>query len=182
MKEKKILAFAGSNSSRSINQVLLDFVVEKPVGHKVDMIKLTDYPLPVFGEDTERENGYPVEVQMLRNVIAMYDALIIAVNEHNGGPSAFYKNTVDWLSRFDRDFLKGKKILLMSTSRGKGGASLSLEYSKMALPRFGAEVVEAFSVPSFNHVFDKENKKITDEVLLMGIQEMVENFERVIEE
>src|SRR5690606_39897405 len=61
------------------------------VEHKVDMIKLTDYPLPVFGEDTERENGYPLQVQMLRNAIAAYDALIIAVNEHNGGPSAFFK-------------------------------------------------------------------------------------------
>lgn len=182
MHKKKILAFAGSNSSRSINQMILDFTIEKLVEHKVDMIKLTDYPLPVFGEDTERENGYPLQVQMLRNAIAAYDALIIAVNEHNGGPSAFFKNTLDWLSRFDRNFLEGKKILLMSTSRGRGGASLSLEYTKMVLPRFGGEIVEAFSIPSFNHVFDKENQSVTDEVLLMGMQEMLANFERVIEE
>jgi NAD(P)H-dependent FMN reductase len=182
MHKKKILAFAGSNSSRSINQMLLDFVVENLVEHKVDMIKLTDYPLPLFGEDLEREEGYSLQVQMLRNAIAAYDALIIAVNEHNGGPSAFFKNTLDWLSRFDRNFLEGKKILLMSTSRGRGGASLSLEYTKMVLPRFGAEVVESFSVASFNHVFDIENQKITDEILLVGIQEMVANFERIIEE
>lgn len=181
MHKKKILAFAGSNSSRSINRKLLDFVIEKIVEHKVDIINLTDYPMPVFGEDLEREEGYPLKVQMLRNAIAAYDALIIAVNEHNGGPSAFFKNTIDWLSRFDRNFLEGKKILLMSTSRGRGGASLSLEYAKMVLPRFGAGVVESFSVPSFNHVFDSENQMITDEVLLMGIYEMVGNFERIIE-
>lgn len=179
---KKILAFAGSNSKESINKKLLDFVVNEIVEHPVETIELTDYSMPVFDVDDEKESGYPTATNMLRNVIAMYDALIIAVNEHNGGPSAFFKNTIDWVSRLDRDFLKGKQILLMSTSTGRGGASLSLEYTKMVLPRFGAEIVDSFSVPSFNHSFSVEKNTITDEVLFLGLKEVVSNFEQVVEE
>lgn len=177
---KKILAFAGSNSKHSINKKLLDFVVENMVEQSVETIDLNEYSMPVFDVDDENENGYPLQANMLRNVIAMHDALIIAVNEHNGGPSVFFKNTIDWVSRLDRDFLKEKQILLMSTSTGRGGASLSLEYAKMVLPRFGAEIVDSFSVPSFNHNFDKETNTITDEVLLLGLQEVVSNFEQQV--
>ena len=179
---KKILAFAGSNSRQSINKKLLDFVVGKTMEQPVETIDLNEYAMPVFDVDDEEENGYPLQANMLRNVIAMHDALLIAVNEHNGGPSVFFKNTIDWVSRLDRNFLKGKKILLMSTSTGRGGASLSLEYAKMVLPRFGAEIVDGFSVPSFNHNFDSEQNIITDEVLLLGLKEVVSNFERLLEE
>lgn len=175
---KKILAFSSSNSKHSINHSLVEYVVENCIESEVEVIRLTDYPLPLFSVDLEAEKEYPVELRMLKNLISNYDALLISVNEHNGGPSAFFKNTVDWLSRLDRDFLKGKQILLMSTSTGRGGASLSLEYTKMVLPRFGAEIVDSFSVPSFNHNFDKETNTITDEVLLLGLHEVVSNFER----
>lgn len=178
---KKILAFAGSNSSQSINHALIEYVADNIMEQEVEIIRLTDYEMPLFDVDSETETGYPLETRMLKNVIANYGALMISVNEHNGGPSAFFKNTIDWLSRLDRNFLEGKKILLMSTSTGRGGASFSLEYAKRVLPRFGAEILDDFSIPSFNHVFDVESNTITDEVLLLGLKEVVGNFEHAIE-
>tara|TARA_B100000929_G_C15420815_1_gene391293 strand:- start:90 stop:626 length:537 start_codon:yes stop_codon:yes gene_type:complete len=171
---KKILAFAGSNSSTSINQKLLDHVIDRVQAHEIKEIKLTDYPLPIFSEDIEKNQGYPVNATILKNLIAESDALIIAVNEHNGGPSAFFKNTIDWLSRVNRNFLETKKILLISTSPGKGGAKRSLEYAKNIFGRFGGDVVESFSLPSFKDNF--QDGKLTNEVLDMGIEDVLTTF------
>ncbi len=176
---RKILAFAGSNSSTSINQKLLDNVVDRIAGHEIKGIKLADYSLPMFSVDMERESGYPENLKNLHTLIIEHDALIIAVNEHNRGASAFFKNTIDWLSRLQRNFLEGKKILLISTSPGVGGAKASLEYTKGIFGRFGGEVIESFSLPSFKDNF--QDGKVTNEVLDMGIEDVVTTFAHQIE-
>ena len=178
---KKILAFAGSNSSTSINQKLIDFAASKISGHEIQHIKLTDYNLPLFGVDIEKNRGYSVELSLLRNEIMDADALMISVNEHNGAVSAFFKNVIDWLSRIEYKFLADKKILLMSTSPGKRGAASALEYTKGIIPRFGGEVVESFSFPSFEENFSEEQQTITNEVLLLGFLDVIQNFEHQID-
>ena len=108
---KSILAFAGSNSSSSINQKFLEYVVSEITEHKTKILKLVNYPMPIYSEDQEK-NGFPGMVLGLKQEISEVDALIISVNEHNGSWSTFFKNVIDWLSRLDRNFLEGKKILL----------------------------------------------------------------------
>jgi len=176
---KKILAFAGSNSSTSINQQLLDHIVGRIQNHQIKEMKLTDYPLPIFSEDIEKNEGHPIHATIIKNLIAESDALIVAVNEHNGGPSAFFKNTIDWLSRVNRNFLEDKKILLISTSPGKRGASSSLEYTKNIFARFGGKVIQSFSLPSFKDNF--QEGKVTNEVLDMGIEDVLTTFAHQIE-
>ncbi|SRX54985.1 NADPH-dependent FMN reductase [Aequorivita sp. CIP111184] len=179
---KKILFFAGSNSSKSINHKLVSFASSQIAGHEAELIKLTDYELPLFGEDIEREKGYSVDLKMLYNKIKEADALVVSVNEHNGMVSAYFKNILDWLSRLDRNFLEGKKVLLMSTSNGKRGAALALEYTKNILPRFGATVVESFSIPSYSENFSEETNSISNEVLLLGFTDVLQNFVHQIEQ
>lgn len=173
---KKILVFSGSNSTKSINDKLVKFAASQIVGHTVESIKLSSYALPLFSEDVEDERGYPVDLKMLCNKIKEADALIISVNEHNGTVSAFFKNTLDWLSRLDRKFLNEKKILLMSTSNGKRGGAGALEYTKYILPKFGATIVESFSFPSFPNNFSEESQSISNEVLLLGFTDVIQNF------
>lgn len=98
---KKILCFAGSNSSKSINHKLVTFSASQIVGQNVEILKLTNYALPIFSEDIEREKGYSINLKMLYNKIKEADALVVSVNEHNGMVSAFFKNTIDWLSRLN---------------------------------------------------------------------------------
>jgi NAD(P)H-dependent FMN reductase len=136
----------------------------------------------MFGEDIEREKGYSVDLKMLYNKIKEADALVISVNEHNGMVSAYFKNTMDWLSRNDRNFLEGKKILLMSTSNGKRGAASALEYTKNVLPRFGGTIVESFSFPSYSENFSEETQSISSEVLLLGFTDVIQNFVHQIEQ
>jgi NAD(P)H-dependent FMN reductase len=168
---KKILAFAGSNSSKSINKELIKFVVSQ-IDSKVDVIDLNDYDVPIYGIDHENENGIPEGTKQLSKKINDYDYLIVSVNEHNGGISAFFKNHIDWQSRNDNNFLQNKKLFLLSTSPGRGGAKMSLTYAVDILPRFGVEVVSQFSLASFNHsyseekgIYDPEQKKSFEEAL-----------------
>lgn len=176
---KKILAFSGSNSSTSINAKLLRHVVKKITSHEVTSIELSNYDIPIYSADIEKTAGMPSPSVQLKNLIDEHQALIISVNEHNSAPSAFFKNHIDWLSRVDANFLQGKKVLLMSTSPGKRGAKSSLEFVRdVLLPRFGAEVVESFSLPSFGENYDETSNELTNELYALGLTDVVTNFEQ----
>ncbi|MBW2937795.1 NAD(P)H-dependent oxidoreductase [Aureisphaera sp. CAU 1614] len=171
---KKIIAFAGSNSSTSINHKLILSVSEK-INNKVEVIKLTTYPLPMFGEDIERKDGYSETLKNLLSIINKADALLISVNEHNGTVSAFFKNVLDWLSRIEYKFLEKKNVFLMSTSNGRRGALSSQEYTAGVLPRFGAGEITRFTLPSFSENF-KEGK-ITNTELNSELELKLSQFE-----
>ncbi len=170
-----ILAFAGSNSSTSINFKLVNYTVSLVSGHAVRTLNMVDYPFPMFSEDYERENGYSNSLIELKNDIQNVEGLILSVNEHNGNPSAYFKNLMDWLSRVDRNFLENTKVLLMATSGGKRGGVGSLEVVKNMLPRFGAEVIATFSLPSFRENFDVA-KGILDEDLAESHRRALDEF------
>ncbi len=173
---KKIVVFAGSNSKTSINHKLIKFAASQIQGHFVKVIKLTDFELPMYGEDIEKEQGSSSELRLLHQEIADADALIFSVNEHNSGVSAFYKNTTDWLSRLDRDFLKIKKLLMMVTAPGGRGAVSALEFTKNTLPRFGAIIIDSLSFPKFYKNFSEEENKITNEALALSFNDVLKNF------
>jgi len=179
---KNILVFAGSSSSKSINHALVSSVANQIIGHEVEVIRLTDYELPMYGIDVEVNEGFPLNLTRIKNKIDKADALIISVNEHNGMVSSFFKNILDWLSRLELKFLEGKKVLLMSTSPGKRGAASALAYTESVLPRFGADVVSSFSFPAFLENFDGEQQKVVDETLQLGIIDTLSNFLQEIED
>lgn len=151
----KTIAFSGSNSSKSINHQLVKYAVSQV--HNSELIKLTAYDIPMYSIDIEEATGIPEGVLRLKEKLNEADKLIISVAEHNGNPPAFFKNILDWLSRSDRDFLAGKKVILLSTSPGKRGGESALQNLKSMLPRFGANIIGALSIGSFYDNF-KEGK------------------------
>lgn len=146
---KKVLAFAGSNSSKSINQKLIEYVADN-IEATVDIIHLTDFDLPMYGIDTEEENGFPENVINLVNKIGEYNHLIISVAEHNRNITAYLKNTFDWISRYNMGCFEDKKILLLSTSPGKRGGSAALSIAEQMLSYFKADIITSVSVGPFN--------------------------------
>lgn len=170
-----IFAFAGSNSSTSINFKLVKYTSDLIEENEVNLMDLSNFSVPMYSADTEQAHGYPEKVVALNKDIKAADGLIISVNEHNSGPSAYFKNLMDWLSRVDKRFLEDKKIFLMSTSPGKRGAISSLTYVRDTLPRFGGEIVTTFSLPSFNDNFDSV-KGILDEELKNGHKSALKDF------
>ena len=161
----KILAFAGSNSSTSINYQFVKYTTSFLEGHEVRLLNMANYPFPMYSEDVERKEGYSNSLVELKNEIQKFDGLIIAANEHNGNPSAYLKNVLDWLSRLERRFMEGKKVLLMSTSKGKRGGIGALEAVEGMLPRFGAEIVATFSLPSYAENFNGDDRIMEKDLL-----------------
>lgn len=125
--------------------------------HQVQQFNMANYPFPMYSADLEKEKGYSNALVEFKNDIQKATGLIISISEHNGYPSAYFKNMVDWLSRLERKFLMDKKILLLATSPGKRGGMGALEVVKLMLPRFGAEIVTTFSLPSFLENFDMDD-------------------------
>ncbi|GCE63352.1 NADPH-dependent FMN reductase [Candidatus Mycoplasma haematohominis] len=58
----------------------------------------------------------PKEIEEIYKCIKDPKHLIFFVPEHNGYFSAFFKNILDWLSLKQKNFLKNKKIILISAS------------------------------------------------------------------
>ncbi|KGO90623.1 NADPH-dependent FMN reductase [Flavobacterium suncheonense] len=172
----KIIAFGGSNSRNSINKKLATYVSHLFEGYEVEVLDLNDFAMPLFSVDLEKEIGQHPLAQQFLDKIASADLLVVSLAENNGNYSAAFKNLYDWASRIAPKVFQQKPMLLMATSPGgRGGASV-LEIAKNAFPRYGANVLATFSLPSFNDTFDVENMKISDGVLDNEIRDIVKKF------
>lgn len=171
----QLISMAGSNSSTSINYKLVQFTEGLIDGHSINSRDMAGIEIPMYSADLEKERGIPEVITDLHRALKTADGLILSTNEHNGYPSSFTKNLLDWLSRKERNFLGDCPVLLMSTSPGRGAAKSSRNAVEDLLQRFGARVVSRFSLPSFNHTFE-EGKGIIDEPLRKEHAKALEDF------
>lgn len=151
-----ILATAGSNSSTSINFQLVKYTVSLLDTWETDLLELAKTEFPMYRADLEKARGIPGEISQLKIRIQNSSGIILSVNEHNGNPSAFFKNILDWLSRSERHFFADLPVLLMSASGGRRGASSSRGVVEQMIPRFGGRVVATFSLPGYHENFDPD--------------------------
>tara|TARA_B100000508_G_scaffold118450_1_gene98595 strand:- start:112139 stop:112681 length:543 start_codon:yes stop_codon:yes gene_type:complete len=160
----KILGFAGSTSSKSINKKLVSFTLDQisDSSLETELIDLNDYKLPMFNVDVEEKDGYPDNAYKFLEKLNEADALIVSMAEHNNSYAAEVKNLLDWCSRIELGFFGEKPMLLMSTSPGGYGGGNVLEASKQRFPKFKADIIRTFKLPSFNDNFS-EDHGITDE-------------------
>jgi len=169
---RKIIAFAGSSSKKSINKQLVTYATSLFNDAKVEILDLNDYEMPLFSVDKEKENGFPDLAVQFLSKIGTADLLVASLAEHNGAYSTAFKNILDWTSRINPKTFQSKKMLLMATSPGARGGSSVLEIAKDRFPRHDAEIVGVFSLPSFNDNFDKE-KGITNPELKDKLVEII---------
>lgn len=157
---KNILAFAGSNSSDSINKQLATYAASLVKGSKVTVLDLNDFNLPIYSKDLEAEQGIPDNAKAFFDYLIATDGIIVSLAENNGAYSAVFKNLFDWLSRLEQKTFLNKPMLLMATSPGgRGGASV-LTLAKDRFPRHNANIIADFSLPLFFEKFT--DGKITD--------------------
>ena len=162
----KILAFAGSNSSSSINHKFLESVIPF-MQAEVELISLRDYEAPLFGVDLKNEIGVPDSIRALHAKMFEADGLLVSAAEHNGSMTAVLKNTFDWLSMIESKFFLNKPTVFLSTSPGARGAASAMKHLLDIMPFRGAVIVGSYSLPSFNENFvdGKMNPKVLDEVI-----------------
>lgn len=173
---KNILAFAGSNSSNSINKALVAYAASLVEDAKVTLLDLNDFELPIFSTDLEAKNGIPENVKKFHKYIKETDGILISLAENNGAYTAVFKNLFDWISRYESKLFMGKPMLLMSTSTGgRGGASvLAMAHSRF--PYHDAKIAAEFSLPLFSDKF--ADGKITDSEFDTKLKDAVKLFKK----
>ena len=172
----KIVGFAGSNSSTSINKKLVIYVSSLFSNVEVEILDLNDYELPLFGVDIEKEIGQPELATQFLQKMNSADLLVVSLAENNGNYSVAFKNIFDWASRQEKNVFQEKDMLLMATSPGgRGGASV-LEIAKNSFPRYGANILATFSLPKFYENFDVETNTISNSELNNEIIQIVEKI------
>lgn len=173
---KKLLAFAGSNSSGSINKQLAAYAASLFTTYSVEVFHLNDFPMPLFSLDVEREQGSPESIDRLIDKLAGCDFIVLSLAENNASYNVGFKNAFDWMSRKQPKVFHDKPMLLMATSPGKRGGASVLEYAKAHLPRYGADIKATFSLPAFHENF-KAGEGIGNESLKQQLQEIVRSLE-----
>lgn len=177
----KILAFAATSSTKSINEKLVRYATSQIEGADIEteILNINDYELPLFSEDREVELGQPELAKAFLDKIASSDALIISFAEHNGSYTVAYKNIFDWASRINPKVFQNKPIVMLATSPGPGGASSVLATAVSSAPYFDGEVKASLSVPGFYENFDVEqNRIVNDEIdiqLLSSVKSLLES-------
>ena len=172
----KILAFAASNSSKSINKKLVTYALSLLDNIHSEILDLNDYELPLYSEDREADLGQPRLALDFLAKIKGNDAIVISFAEHNGTYSVAYKNIFDWCSRIDRNIFQGKPMVFLATSPGAKGASTVLVQAVNSVKFFDGDLKDFLSIPSFNENFDSEKNALKDEKLNYALLKVMENL------
>lgn len=172
----KLLAFAASSSSKSINKQLATYAasqVKHGDGVEIEVLDINDYEMPLFSEDKEAQLGQPQQAQDFYAKLGQADAIILSFAEHNGSYTAAYKNLFDWTSRIDQKLFQNKPMLLLSTSPGPGGAATVLAAATASAPYFAGIVKANISIPNFYDNFDQEKQVLTSPELQEKLESAV---------
>ena len=171
---KKIVAFAGSNSTSSINKQLVEYATRQLSDVEVNLLDLNDYELPIYSTQLEKQSGHPQNAVVFLNMMREADGFIISLAEHNGAYTSVFKNLFDWLSRVEQKLFFGKPLLLMATAPGPRGGLSVLGIAADRFPRHNANLTGQFSLPSFNDNFS--DGKITNEALNSELNQHLQTF------
>jgi NAD(P)H-dependent FMN reductase len=83
--------------------------------------------IPLYDGDLEAEKGIPDAVQILKDLIASSDGLLLVTPEYNNAMPGVFKNAIDWLSRPPKDIRRvfgDRPVALMGATPGMGGTIL----------------------------------------------------------
>ena len=138
----RVLAFAGSLRTRSLNLRLLHAAIElAPAALEIEIDRgLQD--IPPFNEDIEAAALAAGPVHGFVERVDAADALLIATPEYNQSLPGVLKNAIDWLSRpRDGGLLTGKPVAIIGATPGRWGTRLAQAALRQTLFALEAPVV-----------------------------------------
>ena len=174
--QPKILAFAGSSRIDSFNKKLVKVAGEgaRKAGAEVTYIDLLDYPMPLFNQDLEKQEGLPQKVLEFKHLLREHQGFLISCPEYNGSITPLLKNAIDWASRPELNekplsCFKGKVAALLATSPGGLGGIRGLVHVRAILEGIGVIVIpEQKAIPNAYQAFD-ESGQLKDEKQTQGV-------------
>jgi NAD(P)H-dependent FMN reductase len=173
----RILAFAGSTRRESFNKKLVSIAANgaRDAGAEVTLIDLKDFPLPVFDQDLEAEQGMPENGKQLKKLFIDHDGLLIASPEYNSSITAVLKNALDWVSRPAPGepslvAFRGKVATLMSASPSALGGLRGLVHVRSILGNIGVIVLPDQHAVAKAHEAFQPDGSLTDPKQHAGIE------------
>ncbi len=179
----KILAFAGSTGTLSLNKRLVSHAAQlaQQLGAEVKIIDLKNYPLPLYDSDLEKESGVPENALAIRAMMMDSNGILLSCPEYNSAISGVLKNTIDWVSRPVPDQMAlaaftGKTAALLAASPSRLGGIRALASVRSILSSLGMIVIpKQYGLGSAKNAFD-ENNTLIDESAHRGVSAVVEQL------
>lgn len=168
----KILAFAGSARKDSWNKQLVRIAAEgaRGAGADVTVLDLADYPMPIFNQDLEVEQGMPDAAAEFKQLLVDHDGFLIASPEYNSAFSPLLKNAIDWASRRTSDgepplvAYTGKCASIMACSPGGLGGIRGLVFLRMLLGNIGVTVIpDQIAIPKAFEAFAPDGSLVNQD-------------------
>ncbi len=164
MSAPRILAFGGSLRKDSFNHKLVKIAADaaRDAGADVTLIRLSDYPMPIYDGDDEDRDGLPENATKLKALFKQSDGLLISSPEYNSSISAALKNAIDWVSRPVPNepplaAFAGKTATLMSASPGALGGLRGLVHVRAILGNIRVIVLpDQMAISSAHEAFDAD--------------------------
>jgi chromate reductase len=126
-------------------------------GVSLEIINLLDYPLPAYNGDVEQDPGIPELAKQLKARIEKPSGFIIASPEYNFSMPGHFKNTFDWLSRYEPKPFSKKTMLLLSASMSLVGGNRGLWSLRVPFEYVGTYVYpDMFSLATAHQAFDEK--------------------------
>ncbi len=162
MPTPKIIAFAGSARRDSYHKILVQVAARgaKNAGAEVTFLDFKDYPLPLYCQDLEDEQGIPENGLALKKLFREADGLLVASPEFNSSVTPLLKNVIDWVSRPTEGEprmagFQGKVAAVMATSPGALGGVRGLVHIRAILSSIGVLVIpKQRALPHCHSAFD----------------------------
>ena len=165
----KLLFLAGSSRKFSWNKMLAKnaYKIAKEQNADATFIDLKDYPMPIYNGDDEEAKGLPEKAIELKKLFIKHDGFFIASPEYNSSITPLLKNSLDWISRFEKGdegelvAYRGKIAAISAASPGALGGLRSLVVLRMMLSNIGVTVIPSqLAIVQAHNAFDKDGKLI----------------------
>ncbi|HMP78467.1 MAG TPA: NAD(P)H-dependent oxidoreductase [Pirellulaceae bacterium] len=184
-----ILAISGSARRGSWNSRLLNIAADavEVAGGKVTRLEMRDYPLPLYDEDLEKDEGLPPLVRQLRSLFVEHQGLLIASPEYNSSITPLLKNVIDWVSRPvvgepPLAAFRGKVAALFSASPGALGGLRGLVHVRSILGNIGVLVLpDQLAIPRAHQAFHADEPRFIDDGQDGAIRRIAAELVRVID-
>jgi NAD(P)H-dependent FMN reductase len=181
----KILAFAGSTRSGSMNQQLLEAARQQAeaAGVAMTVLNLKDLAIPLYDGDLESAGGFPAGVLELKRQVAAHDAVLIASPEYNASVTAVLKNAIDWIPRpTDANTpqeMKGKVVGMLSASPGGLGGIRGLIHLRSICQNVAAIVIPTQFALGGGHQAFAEDGSLKDESARAAVDGVLDQLTHV---
>ena len=168
--QPKILAFAGSTRTESLNKKLIACAARyaEQAGAEVTLIDLRDYPMPLYDGDFEQQHGLPEFAMRMFGLMKTHHGMLLSCPEYNSAISAVLKNTIDWVSRpvpgeASLAAFRNKTAGLLSATPGSLGGLRTLASVRSILGNLGVFVLpRRFGLGSAGSAFNEEGELINE--------------------